>query len=412
MTDENSGLLWLESYAESRFTDWMTAFVIDVSDKASQSDHNTVLRFFCQSRLVGQKPSTTLIAVQSLIFQAIVQHSKNLASQSHQFFRQRFEEAQGNAEQLWELLKEIFEATESNCIWIMVDRIAMLEETSTNDTTLLAFITRLRLATQIRDKIIKVLITARLGGRQISSWALKRGALALDQPIVRVSKGQGKATTVNSGRSRTNLTAYTQVENAASKAEELTSVDMLLASDSDESAGESINKKPAMLKVPKAKNSPEDSDDSYDSDTLSEDPFASESSSDDEATVKNKMLTYHSSSSEDSLSDTQSLSQSITAQSDDLSNATQALVGSQLQYQEDKQLKSGLTPKITIGSTGCSPTSQPSRPITPAPNSGKSHLKGHEPSAHMNEPIKRVIRWESKPEDSSDESDDSAFELL
>ena len=48
LTNETLGLLWMEDYSESRFTDWMTALALDVVDQASRSNHNTVLRYICQ----------------------------------------------------------------------------------------------------------------------------------------------------------------------------------------------------------------------------------------------------------------------------------------------------------------------------------------------------------------------------
>ncbi|KAL9124663.1 MAG: hypothetical protein Q9217_006031 [Psora testacea] len=412
MTCETSGLLWLESYAESRFTDWMTALVVDISDQASRYDHNTVLRFFCQSRLVGQRTSTTHTALQSLIFQTIVLNNTRLASRSPQFVKQRFEEAEGDTEQLWDLLNDLLEVAEAKRIWLVVDRIGTLEEASDSNAKMLAFIARLNRLAESCDKVVKILITARLGGRLMSSSALRKNrVLAPHHPVVSISRGHGRKT---SGQLAGYRTARAQVAAASTTSQASTDVDALLASDSDDSTSEESHiESGATLNIAQAETYLDDTDDTYDSDTLDEDPFASPPSSDDGASIRSQQLAYHSTSSEDSLFRTQSLSQSTPNQPNGFIKDIQFHAKSDVRHQEDEQATSPRTPKIKISPPERSPKTPASTPKTPALENIDTHTKKQPTSlVDTTGSTQRDVRWENCAENGSDESDNISFKLI
>ena len=299
MTTPKSGLLWLETYVESRFTDWTTATVLGMIDQQSRFDQITVLRSLCQTSQFGLEATTITGTLQSLMFQVIQKHSTEFESVNAKLTKERFEKSKDNIDDLWELLMDVFTVARTRCIWLVIDHIDLLEETA-DKGDFATFIKHMSHLADSENKVVKVLITSRLGGRSSSYRTCKDGKLASHHTILSVPRGKERKPQPTPANT---WVGNSQDSKVRSMREKPTSIEDLLASSSEESD------KDSHLAPPKVDTT--DSDIGLESDVL-DNPFASDPSDSDDS-KPDRSSTRRISFSEDSVCGKESMPISMTA---------------------------------------------------------------------------------------------------
>ena len=87
-----------------------------------------------------------------------------------------------------DFIMDVLNVVEMRCIWIVIDHIGSSVDGSARNADIIAFLSHLNQLASDSDEAVKVLVTARLVGKQSSSAVLEKGILASHHPIVRVPR--------------------------------------------------------------------------------------------------------------------------------------------------------------------------------------------------------------------------------
>ena len=410
MTDASSGLLWIESYSDSRFTDWMTALVLDLIDQASRFEHNTVLRYFSQSRMIGQGISTAVITLQSLIFQLIQRHRQDLATSKNRVLTKRFHDSENDFERLWQLFVDVLKAGQCPCLWIILDHIGSSKQGSNNDPNMTKLLRYLDGLACSEDLVVKVLITARLTGKRLSSDILDETLLAPQHSIISMPRGCGATNRTPLTRLKAHVPAATKIREKiaqSSPALHLSAFDHR----EDSSAQTTDNERPTNTRIRAIKVQQQVDTDNSELELPGRDLWTGASS--DDVSSDEERSTAQSTASEDSLVDNSPMQETPT---------TEPFPGfaSVINWQSERDeldekewgAASPLTPKIAIFTPECSPKSSVSRSRSPVDDFARTDQT--EPKALPLLPIdvvetkKQEAAWDKINANDSDESDDSS----
>lgn len=414
MTAPKSGLLWLETYTDSRFTDWTTALALDMIDQQSRFDHNTVLRAFCQTRVLNEEPPSIVRILQSVIFQVVEKHGKKLEAANPKLTKDRFKSSRDDVEQLWALLMDVLDISETRCIWLLVEHVDMLEE-SADKGHLSSFFDHLSRLADSNDRAVKILVTSRSGGNSPVSRIAREGRIAARHTFLSVPRGKERKNRLTVAGQ---WAAHSQQSNARSQRDKPTSIEDLLASSSDESDSD---RSPAASRKVSAKTDATDSDNDVESDLL-DDPFASDIS-DSDASNKGPPFTRRTSVSEDSVCGRDSMPISMTTSVDGLAIDGQRQANPiQAEEQDGTDLNSE-TPRVGAPIHAWSSVSAASVPTTPLAEMGHGGAKeSHRayigatndvPSSKQEAQIDEANDADSDGSDAdSDGSDDSDYDFL
>ena len=268
--------------------------VLNMIDQQSRFEQVTVLRSFCQSAQFGHE-TTISGTLQSIIFQAIQKDSAKFDVADEKLTKERFANSKDNIELLWALLIDVFKVAKTRCIWLVIDHIDLLEQ-SASKVDFASFVEYLSYLADAQDKVVKILITCRLGGKSSSHRTRKVNMLGSHHTILSVQRGQE----IKPQPTPANTWATDSQQHSVRESPR--SIDDLLASSSEES-----DKNDSHLAPPKVDTT--DSDIGLESDDL-DNPFASEPSDSDES---NKGLSQRISISEDSVCGIDSMPISMTA---------------------------------------------------------------------------------------------------
>ena len=406
MTAPKSGLLWLETYTDSRFTDWTTALALDMIDQQSRFDHNTVLRAFCQTRVLNEEPSSIVRILQSVIFQVVEKHSEKLKAANPKLTKERFNSSRDNVEQLWALLMDVLDISETSCIWLLIEHVNMLEE-SADKSHLSSFFDHLSRLADSNDRAVKILVTSRLGGNSLVSRIAREGRIAARHTFLSVPRGKERKDRLTVAGQ---WAAHSQQSSSRSQRDKPTSIEDLLASSSDES--DSDNSQKASRKS-SAQADATDSD-AFESDLL-DDPFASDIS-DSDASNKGPSFTRRTSVSEDSVCGRDSMPISMTTSVDGLAiDGRQQTNPSKIEQQDSIDLNSE-TPRVGAPIHAWSSVGASSVPTTPLAEMGHGGAKeSHhaQTSATKTVPSSNQGAEVDEANDAdSDGSDDSDYDFL
>ena len=266
---------------DSRFTDWMAALVIDLVQQALGNTSNTVLRFFCQTSSIGQDRATSVAVLQSIVCQVISLHMTKLQTPRRELFTQRFVDSKDNIQELAALLNDVLDVCEAKRIWLMIDRIGMLDEAFKAADDLFPLIDCLNWLAMCRDKAVKIIVTSRVGGRKWPLEAAKKGRLADQHLIVGASNSRGgriRAHTAEVLRNTTQNMPTNRIPSRRTSTVNVTSQD-LLDSESDRSSAYLSDHKPPHPCVRAASSTRSCNSSDRDSDSFPRrDDFASEAS--------------------------------------------------------------------------------------------------------------------------------------
>ncbi|KAG8530429.1 uncharacterized protein KY384_004931 [Bacidia gigantensis] len=310
LSERDSSLLWIDSYLETRFTDWKTALVLELIDHTEKLDQSVVLRHFCQKANADKPASTAALTIQSMIFQILYRSMKRFKDKDSRFVLQRFEQAGADIEELWALFMDILEVARIGCVWLMIDNADLLERDSDEDRSdALQLLQRLSDLVEGGNMTIKVLITAHIENEPLSSDVLDQGALPSNYSVMKVPRGfhRNKATASVGREKRFVRLPDDNVEKASTRPTDVSIEDFNSSTSSDDNGDlESIliaSGRPAKITSVNPARAKHEENSTTDTE-LEVNPFAASSSSEEDGGVVSAKLhgpALHSCSSEESL---------------------------------------------------------------------------------------------------------------
>ena len=165
----DSGLLWIDGFAQIEKSDWTTTFCLMIEDIARPNESITMLSHYCSEQANSSQLNRPEVILQSLIFQLIDRHYRKftwLSCCEHCLTRLRFQEARDNTPKLWALFRSCLIIAEVPCLYIILDNIDTLWSKTCNGSEgvekLEGLLHGLRELARNEERLCKALITSRL----------------------------------------------------------------------------------------------------------------------------------------------------------------------------------------------------------------------------------------------------------
>ena len=242
MSSEQSSILWVDTYQGHKL-DWASVLLTRLTDQYSRLDRSMALAHFCQGHSAGSVVSTAAILIQSLIFQTISLHHVQLTIRATELTQQRFQDAQGDVERLWELLLDVLRlVANGKCVWLVIDHVDILQR-ETNLRGLEHALALLRNLNALADDpamTVKILITARIrDAARLSTKIAEARILAKRHAIITVPRGYHRQAATILAKQSKKISRVQEPNTTLSVPASLVSVESLLSNtDSDTNSEE------------------------------------------------------------------------------------------------------------------------------------------------------------------------------